>query len=163
MLYVVCCIGGLSSLPCWSLEVGDAAPNIVAININGGILSLKRTKKTPKVINFFWVECRPCKKELPLLAEKEEQYKNVEFYAVHAEANPDTGDNYEVAAVKQFIASLEGAPKTVALGSPLLKEHYDIKGLPHTVLLSANNRVDGIIRGFNRKTKKQIQAWLEKQ
>ena len=35
----------------------------------------------------------PCKKELPLLAKKEAQYPNVQFIAVHAETNPETGSN----------------------------------------------------------------------
>ncbi|NRB41564.1 MAG: redoxin domain-containing protein [Pseudomonadales bacterium] len=146
-----------------ALELGDDAPQIVGRKTDDTLFALTRAERKPKVINFFWVKCLPCKKEIPLLAKKEKQYPQVEFIVVHAQMNAETDSNYDIEHIQFFINSLSGSPKTVVLGSPLLKSYYDIKAFPYTVLLASDNSVEGILSGFNDRTVIQLENWLKKQ
>lgn len=145
------------------LDIGDEAANIVGRDIKGGLFSLSRANKKPKVVNFFWVECMPCKKEIPLLANKESLYPNVEFIVVHTESNPKTGSNYNIQDIQLFIETLNKAPEQVVLASPRVKTSFGIKGFPHSVLLSADNKIEDILVGFNNKTIAKLEAWLANQ
>lgn len=147
----------------YSLDIGDEVDNIVGRDISGGLFSLNRSDKKPKVVNFFWVECMPCKKEIPLLANKEKQYPNIEFIVVHAEFNPKTGINYNINDIQLFIKTLDKAPERIVLASPRIKKSFDIKGFPHSVLLSADNKLEGTLIGFNNKTITELDAWLANQ
>jgi thiol-disulfide isomerase/thioredoxin len=109
------------------------------------------------------VECKPCEKELPLLAEKEKQYENVIFAAIHAELNQATDSNYNIEDIQLYGKSLKDHPKRLILGSERLKMQFGIKGFPATVLLNVDNNVEKIIYGFNASTVKQLNAWLEQQ
>lgn len=147
----------------FALQRGDSAPQIFGRQIDDALFALSRQSDKPKVVNFFWVQCIPCKKELPILAKKEQQYPQVQFIAVHAETNPDNGSNYELNDIQAFVNGLSAAPKTVVLGSPLLKNLYGIKGFPATVLLNKNNQVVEQIVGFNAQTVKRLDTWLQQQ
>ncbi len=146
-----------------ALSVGDKAPQIIGRDISGSLFALSRLDKKPKVINFFWVQCKPCQKELPLLAQKEKKYPDVIFSAIHAELNQDTGSNYNIEDIQVFAKSLKAHPKSLVLGSDRLKQEFGVQGFPATVLLSADNTVEKILYGFNEKTVKQLNAWLQKQ
>lgn len=142
---------------------GQIAPQIIGRNIDDSLFALSRSGQQPKVVNFFWVNCKPCKKEIPLLATKAEQYPHVTFIVVHAEENPDTQTNYDIEDIRRFAKSLTAHPKNLLLGSPRLKKDYGIKGFPSTYLLSADNKIEKVIVGFNRKTVATLQQWLEAQ
>jgi thiol-disulfide isomerase/thioredoxin len=146
-----------------ALKVGDTAPQIIGRDISGELFALTRLDKKPKVINFFWVECTPCKKELPLLAKKEAEYPQVIFAAVHAEINHDTDSNYNIEDIQAFGKKLKAHPKTLVLGSDRLKQQFGIKGFPASVLLDKNNKVEKILYGFDEKTIKTLKTWLAKQ
>ncbi len=146
-----------------ALTVGDISPQVIGRDISNNLFALTRLAKKPKVINFFWVECKPCQKELPLLAKKEVKYPNVLFSAVHAELNQSTGSNYNIEDIQAFAKKLKAHPKSMVLGSNRIKRQFGIMGFPATVLLSADNKVEKILYGFNNKTVKQLEAWLNKQ
>jgi len=147
----------------YAVEIGDKLPNIVGKNMDGSIFSLSRAEKKPKIVNFFWVLCEPCKKEMPMLSKKEKKFSNVSFYSVHAEANPDTSENYKIKDIKSFLKKLTGYPDNVILGSDRLKHVYSIKALPVTFLVNKENVVENILTGYNIKTVKKMESWLIKQ
>ena len=57
--------------------------------------------------------------------------------------------------------TLTDAPERIILGSPLLKNEYGIKAFPATVLLSEDNKVEAVLTGYNAKTVKQLEQWIE--
>ncbi len=147
----------------WAISIGDNSPKIFGRDISGDIFALSRLENKPKVINFFWIECKPCQKELPLLAKKEMQYPGVIFAAIHAERNQATDSNYSIEDIQAFAKTLKAHPKLLVLGSDRLKTQFGIKGFPATVLLGPDNKVEKIIYGFNDNTIKQLSDWLKKQ
>lgn len=146
-----------------ALEKGAAAPQIMGEQLNGQYFRLTDLPAKPKVINLFWVDCAPCRQELPLLAAKEKRYPNVEFVAVHAELNPEDETNYSIGDVAAFVNSLPAYPKNTILGSFVVKQAYGVEAFPTTVLLNADNSVALVLEGYNDKTIKQLTAWLDKQ
>jgi thiol-disulfide isomerase/thioredoxin len=146
-----------------ALSVGDTAPQIIGRDIFNQIFALSRLDSKSKVVNFFWIECLPCQKELPLLASKEAKYPNVIFTAIHAEINQQTGTNYNIEDIQDFSEALAGHPRLLVLGSNRIKKQFGIVGFPATVLLSATNEVEKILYGFNDKTVRELESWLKKQ
>jgi len=144
----------------WSLEVGDTAPQLVGRDISNSIFSLSRLDAKPKVLNFFWVNCQPCKQEIPLLAKKEKTHPNVEFVVIHAEINSETETNYDISDIQSFAKSLSAHPKKMVLGSERIKQQYGIEAFPYSVLLSAQNKVEKVLYGFNERTINELDKWL---
>jgi len=147
----------------FSLEIGDTAPQIVGRDISNSLFALSRMEAKPKVLNFFWVDCGPCKQEIPLLAKKEKDYPNVDFVVIHAEINSDTDTNYDISDIQNFSQSLSAHPQQVVLGSERIKQQYGIQGFPISILLSATNKVEKVLTGYTDQTIKQLEHWLTQQ
>jgi len=59
-------------------QVGSDAPDFSAVDMNGNSYSLGILKGKVVVINFWFVECKPCVIEMPELNEIVEKYKSEE-------------------------------------------------------------------------------------
>lgn len=115
-------------------KLGTEAPDFIGRTVEGKLFKLSRNKEQPKVINFFWVYCEPCKKEMPELAVLEQKYANVKFISVHTEDND--GDK-----VEEFLSKLSGYPSNIVLSGKKIKDSYKYPGLPHTIVLDKDNKV----------------------
>ena len=51
--------------------LGKPAPNLIAHTLEDKPYLLNKDNASPKVLNFFWVQCKPCRAELPELAKLE--------------------------------------------------------------------------------------------
>lgn len=145
------------------VNVGDTSPQIIGRHLEGDLFALTRLENKPKLINFFWVDCAPCKRELPLLAQKEAEYPNVIFSAVHAEINYETGENYTLNDIDEFTKILVAFPTSLVLASYRIKKQFGLKGYPANLLLDKNNKIEKILYGFNDSNIKIINTWLAKQ
>lgn len=144
---------------------GQAAPNIFGRHINGDLYVLSKQAAKPRVINFFWVDCVPCRKEIPLLAQKARQYPQVDFVVVHAEMNPQTDTNYDISHIQDFVATLTAYPANVVLGNARLKEPkaYNIPAFPLSVLVNKHGIIEQRLVGFNDATVTKLSHWLAQQ
>ena len=130
------------SLPLIASDSGTTAPNIFGRTLDNKLFRLSDLKG-PMVVNFFWVECVPCKKEMPELAELGKQHPKVKIISVHVE-------DEEQATVQKFIDQLPAHPETIVTASPAVKNAYKIKGLPHTVVIN-NGKVISVFAGYTHK------------
>jgi thiol-disulfide isomerase/thioredoxin len=133
---------------------GLEAPKLTGRSLDETTYRLLSDKTSPKLLNFFWVECVPCREELPELAKLEHLYPKVKFISVHA-----SGESTEV--VSQFIKKLAGAPSNIVLTHPDVKKFYQIEGLPHTILLDRNNVVVANIVGYTPDNMKLLKKILD--
>jgi len=128
-------------------KIGQTAPNLIGRTMaDDKPYRLKADKGSPKVINFFWVQCVPCRKEMPELAGLEKQYSGVKFISVHTQQE-------KLEVVSKFLKSLAGHPSNIVLTSGGVDQTFDFIGLPHTVVLDANNVV---LANFNGYTKQNM-------
>lgn len=116
-------------------ELGKVSPSLLGRQLNEKVYRLKMDNNRPKVLNFFSVNCVPCREEMPELARLGKLFTGVRFVSVQVDEVPN-------AAVVKFIKSLPAAPEVVIFGLPSMKEKFNlIMGLPHTVVLDKNNIV----------------------
>jgi len=126
---------------------GSQAPDFRGFTVEDNFYVLSKNTDKPKVINFFWVECKPCREEMPELAKLEKQYPQISFIAVHTipKAAKDVSDEQ----VLQFVNTLSAHPATVVISGVPLLEKFNIKAFPYTLVLDANNKVIGGVSGYN--------------
>lgn len=128
--------------PAMAVATGEPAPNIFGRTLENKLFRLSDITN-PVVVNFFWVECKPCVKEMPELAKLEKSYPNVQVISVHV------GDE-DKSLVAGFVNKLSASPKTIVVASPMVKASYQIRALPHTVVIK-EGKIVAIIEGFNEK------------
>ncbi len=124
------------------------APNLYGRNMDQSLFRLSDLKKDVILINFFWVECIPCRKELPELAQLETEFPDTKFLAVHVE-------DEEIQEVQNFLAGLPAHPTHVVMASPMVKKSYAIPGLPYTVLIKGGV-IDLILVGYTQAGLRQL-------
>ena len=141
-------------------EVGKPAPKLYGRTLDDDLYSLQKDTGQKKVINFFWVECHPCRDEMPELARLETEYKNVKFISVHTSLNKKAE---ELESVSKFVKSLKGAPSNIVVTkNKELGTEFNIVGLPHTMILDKNNIVLMNISGYDKKNMKKLADELQK-
>lgn len=136
-------------------NIGDESPNIMGRTLDDHLYRLSSDTEKPKVISFFWTQCGHCKLELPELAKLEKKYPKVKFIAVHSK--PESPE-----AVKKFLRTLPAAPKMVMLTTGSVQEEFLYQGLPHTIILDANNVVLANFSGYTPQNVKEMDTLVSK-
>jgi len=135
-------------------EIGRSAPNLIGRTLDDKLYRLKNDRGSPKVINFFWVGCKPCRQEMPELAKLEQQFAGVKFISVHSQQESPE-------AVMKFVKSLAGAPANIVLTSGGVQEIFSYTGLPHTIVLDSNNVVLMNISGYTPDNMQKLSKALQ--
>lgn len=135
--------------------VGAAAPNLIGRTLDDQSWRLKSDLGQAKVINFFWVGCQPCRQEMPELAKLEKQYPHIKFMSVHTQE--ETPEN-----ILKFVKSLPAAPSHIIQTSGGVQETFNVKGLPHTLVLDAKNNVLLNLSGYTPANMQRLQQLLQK-
>jgi len=121
-------LGGKS--PVTALKVNSQAPDFTLESLSGERISLSHLRGKPVVINFWATWCEPCKREMPLLQSKYDQY-SAQFWLLavdDAESEADIlafAKNYSLkfdvlldpSAEVQQLFRVHGYPTTFGLDS----------------------------------------------
>jgi thiol-disulfide isomerase/thioredoxin len=134
--------------------IGAEAPKLIARSLDDKLYLLSHDKERPKVMNFFWVQCVPCKAEMPELAKLETAYPKVEFISVHASSE-------SAEEVAKFIQGLPGAPSRIVVTQSAARDAFNVKGLPHTIVMNQKNIVLGNLVGYTPKNMTVLKKMLE--
>ena len=134
-------------------RVGEPAPNIFGRTLDEKLFRLSDIQH-PVVVNFFWVECKPCVQEMPELAKLEKAYPDIQVISVHVGEEDKT-------LVASFINKLTAHPQTIVVASPMVKASYQIRALPHTVVIN-EGKIVAVIEGFNQKGLNKLQQAIKK-
>lgn len=141
--------------------VGDPAPEIRLVNLDGGPVALSNLRGKGVVLNFWATWCPPCRREMPLLgsAWNEYQSRNVAIIGIDVGEPPD--------AVRRFVDSM-GVTYPIWTDAPSGAGNFDDTnellsrfggvGLPTTVFIDA----DGIIRNIyvGELSRGMLTEWL---
>jgi thiol-disulfide isomerase/thioredoxin len=138
----VICLLALFASTSHALRPGDAAPDILGRLTTGKKFKLSNYSGKIRVVNFFTMNCPPCKKELPELALLENKFPEVQIIAIHLGA-------LSIEKVVRFLSGLSGHPDKIVISSMKVKKTYGIRGFPYSVVIDSNNRVYKIIPGYN--------------
>ena len=159
-------LSGFALILCFALLAtsakADILPNIVGRDLDGKITSVHKSfSGKPMVMNFWWIMCSPCKKELPELIGKSKSHPDVDFVYVHAETNAKTKSPYSIDEVAGFLNSRSLELDSVIIGNTKARKAAGIDALPTTLLVDATGRVDKKLVGFTPQNTATIKAWLE--
>ena len=138
---IICLLVFLTSNS-YALRTGDMAPDILGRSTTGQLFKLSKYSGKIRLINFFSMYCKPCKKELPELGLLEKEFPDIMVIAIHLGSQP-------AAKVERFLSRLSGHPEKIVCSSLAVKESYGFRGFPHSVVIDNNNLVYKIIPGYN--------------
>jgi thiol-disulfide isomerase/thioredoxin len=145
-----------------SPAISETLPNIVGRALDGQLISLKRAfENKPTVVNFWWVKCAPCKKELPDLITKSKAHPNVDFIYVHAETNAKTKSPYNTETVATFLKQRELTLDKVIIGNTQSRLSAGVEALPTTLLINREGHVEQTLVGFTEENTAAIKNWLK--
>lgn len=136
------------------LKVGSRAPNIFGRKMDDSPFSLSKDATGAKVINFFWVKCLPCKKELPELAELEKKYPKVRFVSVHADAA-------YTKELPDYLSDIGRHPSIIVVADKIIMDRYAFKAFPHTVVVDKDNKVLMTMSGFNEANMEKLEDFIK--
>lgn len=144
----------------WAAD--QVMPSLFGVRMDDSLFSTSQLPKRARVVNFFWVGCEPCRKEIPLLARKEKQYPNVDFVLVHLEPN-SKGEDYPLSEIRAYINSLPAAPANTIRVTKRMKEELGIQAYPMTALVAADGKIDKLLTGLTPEVQQTLETWLKRQ
>lgn len=125
-----------------SLELGDMMYDLKVTTPDGTEYQLSELlkEKTAVVLNFWYLECQPCRMEFPYLQEAYEKYSDqIEVLAL----NPVNTDADAVAAFQEEM----GLTFPVALCDPAWQEAMQLTAYPTTVVIDRFGTISLIHKG----------------
>lgn len=113
--------------------VGSKAPEIDTKDVNGNPFNLAKAKGKVVVLNFWFIQCAPCKIEIPELNKLVDEYKgkDVEFIAV---ANNDK------ASLIKFLQTTAYQYRIIPDGLPIANK-WGVSGFPTNVVIDKKGKV----------------------
>ncbi|MGY1424928.1 redoxin family protein [Lysobacter sp. A289] len=121
-------LGGALTL----LQHSSAALPTTALNtLDGGSTSLQAMSGRPMVVNLWATWCPPCRREMPALAQAQQQYADVSIVLVNQGEGPDE--------IRDYLSS-EGLVLDNVLLDPFSSVMQEVgsRGLPTTLFFDAN-------------------------
>lgn len=121
------------------LKEGETAPGFHVITLSGEELDSSQLKGDIAVLNFWFIQCPPCRAEIPKLNRlvKEYEGKPVHFIAFA----PD-----DEASLEEFLTSVPFDYKIVANATPIAQK-FGVTGAPTHVILDSEGVIAKIYLG----------------
>ena len=134
-------------------QVGSDAPDFSAKDMNGKTYSLSSLKGKVVVINFWFVECKPCVIEMPELNEIVQKYKSEKVVFLTFAMN-------EQPKIESFLKK-HAFDYTILPDSGAVIGDYKIKSYPAHIILDQNSKIAFSIRGLSNSTASEIDEAIE--
>ena len=140
------------------LKDGFMAPDFVLKDSAGADVRLSDYRGKAVVLNFWATWCRPCRIEMPMLAELESQYKARGLEVVGVSVDDDGWKS-----VRPFVEK-NPVPYPVVIGDLALQKRYGVVAMPMTVLIDREGKVAGMHLGIagNEVWEREIEALIRK-
>ncbi len=135
------------------LEVGAAAPNFIAADLDGNSIELNQLQGQPVILNFWATWCAPCRLEMPELQATYEAYQedNLAILAVNRQETANI--------IRPFFYDEMALTFTPLLDETgLVANLYNILVMPTTFFINGEGQITAIHRG--PLTQSQIDGYL---
>ncbi len=135
--------------------VGKAAPDFELDLLDGGKVKLSDHKGKDIVILDFWATwCGPCRRAMPILVDVASRYakRGVVFYAVNLREAPDV--------IKSFMQQNKVKMPVALDTTSEVAELYGVEGIPQTVIIDTNGKIQAIHSGFSLDMKARLEKEL---
>ncbi|SMC62329.1 TlpA family protein disulfide reductase [Pedobacter nyackensis] len=138
--------------------VGTKAGDINVIDINGNKFNMAEAKGKVVVLNFWYVECMPCREEMPLLNKLVDAYKgkDVEFIGV--------ATNNRESLIK-FLKTKEFKYRIISNGLSIANT-WEVGAFPTNIVIDKKGKIilveTGYVGDIDAKIKAKIEEALKK-
>lgn len=148
----------LLALPLYAVEVGQPAPDINGVTLEGDTLQLSHLQGKVVLIDFWASWCTPCKQAMPFFVEFYNRHQSDDF--VLLSINIDKKEKN----MKTFLDSLEPAPTFPILWDQqaTLPPRYELAAMPTTYFIDKKGIVQSIHTGFNPSEKAEYESTLQR-
>ena len=128
-------------------SVGSKAPDFSLLNLDGESVSLSDFEGRPMFINFWRINCAPCREEMPHLQAMYEERQGSELVVL----NINTGD--DASSIEQFL-QINGFSLSVLLDTDIVvARRYAIPGTPTAFFIDKEGIIKAKVIGpFPSKT-----------
>ncbi len=138
--------------------IDTKAPVFSATDIHGNNYTLNQLKGKIIVLNFWFVECKPCVMEIPDLNELVEKYKDKEVVFLGFATNKKS-------KIIDFLEE-KNFDYTIIPDSRKIAKAYNIKGYPTHIIINQNSKIVHATSGLSAVTvsnlDKAIESLIEK-
>jgi thiol-disulfide isomerase/thioredoxin len=135
--------------------LGQPAPEFTLVNLDGEETPIAKSLGKEVIVLDFWATwCGPCVMALPVLIEVTGGFaeQGVKFYAVNQQEDAET--------VKTFLADKGLTPPVLLDTEGEVGGKYSVEGLPTSIIIGKDGRVQVVHVGFGGNLKKKLTAEL---
>lgn len=135
--------------------IGTKAADFNLKDLNGKTHILKELIGKVVVLNFWFIECKPCVMEMPDLNELVEEYKEKDIVFLAIALN----DNKQL---KKFLKTTDFNYKVISNGQTIA-DSYGIQGFPTNLIIDKNSIIQYVSTGVGPNNKANLQREINKQ
>jgi peroxiredoxin len=136
--------------------LGQPAPPFTTTDVEGKPIDLKASLGKNVILLDFWATwCGPCVKAMPEVEEVAKKFKDkgLVFYAVNV--------GEDAATIKEFLTSAKLEPTVAMDANNEISELYKVNGIPQTVLIGKDGKVQVVHVGYNSQLGKLMTKEIE--
>lgn len=144
----------LSGVPEPTISNGTEAPNFIAKDLLGKMVDLNDLKGKVILLNFWFINCPPCRMEMPDLNELKNEYKDqdVEFIGITFD-QPNQ--------INQFLKKTPFEFQIIPNAQPIIDD-YQIGGFPTSIVIGRDGKVVDSKMGGSFNIKDELKVFIEK-
>lgn len=135
--------------------IDQEAPPVVLKTIDNELYNLGSKQEHIFVVNFWFIGCAPCRKELPMLNHLATANIN-DSSIVFISVSTDTED-----AIKYVRKRLDLKFKQVVKGQPIVSL-FQIKGFPTNLVIDMNGKIIFYKTGFTSEIESELQMAIDR-
>jgi thiol-disulfide isomerase/thioredoxin len=122
----------------------DAPVELAGESLSGKPLDLAELRGQVVVVNTWWSGCAPCRTEMPMLVEADEELKEAAFFGINIrDASPEQGRAFERSLDVNYPSLYEPGGKALLAFSGKVS----LNSIPTTAVLDREGRVAAVISG----------------
>lgn len=141
-------VSGDGSVRQWAPDERGEVVELAGVSMDGEPVDIADWRGDVVVLNFWYAECPPCRKEAPDLAALAREFDGeVHFLGVNHINEPATALAFE----RRFDLPYPSLHDKDAAGVAALQQVVALQAMPSTVVLDAEGRVAGRILGLAEK------------
>jgi len=135
--------------------IAALAPDFVLKTLDNQEIALSKLRGKVVLLDFWATWCGPCRESIPHLVQLHKTYEQKGLEVIGM--SMDRGD---VDTVRRFVKSMD-IPYSVVITPEDVGRNYGVTGLPTTVLIDREGRIQEKIVGFSSAIAKQMVAKVE--
>ncbi len=109
----------------------------------------------PVLVDFWASWCAPCKKELPVLAEFYERYKDQGLQVIGMNVDKD------INAARRYLKTNPLPFPVVLDGDKAIMNRFDGKGVPTTFWIKGDGEIRQRSVGYEESARPKVERWLQ--